>query len=95
MIFGKTHVQKQKEKIDHLISQCFVKTKFAYLPTELTDGRFVWLQDYYFLEPILIAEGNEPYYSSLYCLKEPRYATEEEAKDSPLYKKWKIAGWAS
>lgn len=47
MIFGKTKDQQEKIQSQQAKEKIFGKKKFAFLPVELVDGRFIWLSFYY------------------------------------------------
>lgn len=47
MIFGKSKEEKHKERILEACRKTLTKKKFAFLPTYITDGRWIWLEDYY------------------------------------------------
>lgn len=46
MIFGKTDEQRDIEKASRMSTIMKRTIKFAWLPTNLTDGRWIWLEEY-------------------------------------------------
>ena len=92
MIYGKTFKEKEEEKQNHLKSLCKIKKYFAYLPTQTHNGRMVWLQCYYYLPPIWIDEQGTAEYNYLLEFYNNTFISEEDAKQSTLWKLWKKHG---
>ena len=94
MIFGLTTEECEKQKIQSLIKRCVVKESFAFFPTKMHDGRTMWLDYFYWMEPIYPSDDGTPHYSHIVAMYDSFYYFKEEAKSTPLYRKWVELGWA-
>ncbi|ANA49360.1 hypothetical protein BI049_gp006 [Salmonella phage vB_SnwM_CGG4-1] len=73
MIFGKNSIQRKAARQLRLVERAIGKYKFALFPTQLDNGRYIWLQKYYKVvqEFIVVQENNyttyfnEPYNQTL------------------------------
>jgi hypothetical protein len=73
MIFGKTHEQRLEEYHEDCKQRIFGQRCFAFFPTELYSGQYVWLQYYYEYENGLQGIHNKLYRLEDYCNEKRRY----------------------
>lgn len=96
MIFGKTDQQKQEEKRQKLIEKCRITKCFAWLPTEMNDGRTLWLETFFEAPVIYVNSCLEPEEFTCYLLGNnswKNFYTEEEIKNTLSYKNLVKQGW--
>lgn len=96
MIFGLTHAEQKEIDRRYALSRCVVKKWFALFPTQMHDGKMVWLQSYYVLPNIWTNCEGLPEVKSFppFWFETQRYYTKKEAMESYLYMQWVERGWA-
>lgn len=77
MKFGKTYHEKYKEEQNYLSSLHQMRfTSFAYLPTKMGNGRWVWLENYHWKYNISMS-GSGMYYWSRFSGPKFKYVKED------------------
>jgi hypothetical protein len=88
MILGKTYQEEREYQQNKIKAKRKIEKVFAWLPTELSDGRYVWFQHYYYVPCIYLDNSNE-WFDYPHFRYKNRYATIYDAKSCHIYNVWK------